>query len=173
MIKQTIGAILVLSFGCIGMPTAACANSTWTEQYAQAMASFQQGDYTHAREGFQKLADFGSPAAETMLGHIYLNGLGVPKKPGVAAVWYFRAAQKGYVSAQLTVGSMFASGNGFHRNIPLAYFWYEVARLRGGADVAGLAKSYQERLEPKLSAAERQQVLQDARNWRPNAATPR
>ncbi len=173
MIKKTLGAFFIWGMSCVGATSPAHANSTWTEQYASAMIAFKQGEYDAARAGFQRLADFGSPAAEAMLGHMYLNGLGVQKREGVAAVWYFRAAQKGYVNAQLIVGSMFASGKGFSQNLPRAFFWYEVARQRGEKQVAMLASEYQKRLDGKISAADKSKMLEAARNWRPNAATPR
>ncbi len=173
MTRHFLGALLILGLGCVSVPQSMHASTTWTQQYATAMAAFRAGDYGTARTGFQRLADFGSPAAEAMLGHIYLNGLGVPKREGVAAVWYFRAAQKGYVNAQLTVGSMFASGRGFEQNLPRAYFWYEVARLRGEDRVSVLAVSFQKQLASKLSKADVQDAISDAKDWRPNAATPR
>jgi uncharacterized protein len=171
--KKILGAVLAIL--CAGpMATApATAATPWTWQYANSMAAFEAGDYATARAGFQKLADFGSPAAEAMLGHMYLNGLGVPKREGVAAVWFFRAAQKGYVNAQLTVGSMFASGNGFSKNLPRAYFWYEVARLRGDAKMAALAEGFQQKLRPNMTRAEITEAQAEARDWRPNAAAPR
>jgi TPR repeat protein len=173
MIKYTLGAFLILVAGGVFAPTGVGARTTWTQQYAQAMSAYEAGDYDAAHAGFQRLADFGSPAAEAMLGHIYLNGLGVPKKEGVAAVWYFRSAQKGYVNAQLMVGSMFATGRGFKQHLPRAYFWYEVARLHGDNKVAALAASYQKQLETKISVAAKTDIQTDARSWRPNAATPR
>jgi uncharacterized protein len=173
MTKKSPGAIVAIL--CAGLLASApvAAETPWTRQYAAAMKAYEAGDYKTARAAFQKLADFGSPAAEAMLGHMYLNGLGVPKRDGVAAVWFFRAAQKGYVNAQLTVGSMFATGNGFSKNLKRAYFWYEVARLRGDARMAALAADYQKKLTPKLTRADIEDVLADARDWRPNAAAPR
>jgi TPR repeat protein len=171
--KKSLGFIAAI--GCAGLMGAApaAAETPWTRHYANAMSAYEAGDYAAARTGFQKLADFGSPAAEAMLGHMYLNGMGVPKHEGVAAVWFFRASQKGYVNAQLTVASMFATGNGFRKNLKRAYFWYEVARLRGDAKMAALAAAYQKKLAPELTRTEIAEAKADARDWRPNAAAPR
>jgi TPR repeat protein len=173
MSKKSLGCIAAI--GCAGLLVAApvAAETPWTRQYANAMSAYDAGDYKAARAGFQKLADFGSPAAEAMLGHMYLNGMGVPKREGVAAVWFFRASQKGYVNAQLTVASMFATGNGFRKNLKRAYFWYEVARLRGDAKMAAVAAAYQKKLVADMTRTDIDAALADARDWRPNAAAPR
>jgi uncharacterized protein len=171
--KHLLGAITILGFWSVVAPASVCAKTTWTQQYAEAMTAYKAGDYAGARSGFQALADFGSPAAEAMLGHMYLNGLGVPKRQGVAAVWYYRAAQKGYVNAQLALGSMFATGIGFRQDVPAGYFWLEVARQRGEPNVASLALKYQLALEAKLSAVQIADAVEKARTWRPNAATPK
>jgi TPR repeat protein len=154
-------------------PQPVSARTLWTDQYAEALAAYQAHDYAKARAGFQSLADFGSPAAEAMLGHIYLNGQGTAKRPGVAAVWYFRSAQKGYGNAQLALGSMLASGIGLREDIPHAYFWFEIASQRGEPKVAALARKFQADLQPKLTAAQIANAVAKARTWRPSAATPR
>jgi uncharacterized protein len=171
--KRLLGAISILGFCGVLTPAAAWPKTLWTEQYTEAMIAYKAGDYGRARVGFQALADFGSPAAEAMLGHMYLNGQGVPKRQGVAGVWYYRSAQKGYVNAQLALGSMFATGIGFRRDVAKGYFWLEVARQRGEPNVAALAEKYQVGLQPSLTAAQIADAVDDARSWRPNAATPK
>jgi TPR repeat protein len=168
-----LGAVSVGVFWSMVSPELACARTPWTQQYAGAMQAYKSGDYARARAGFQALADFGSPAAEAMLGHMYLNGLGGPRKQRVAGIWYYRAAQKGYVNAQLALGSMFATGTGFGQNSARGYFWLEVARQRGEPKVASLAKKYQIKLQPALTATQIADALASAGEWRPNAATPK
>lgn len=57
-----------------------------------------------------KQAEAGDAAAQTRLGWIYANGIGVPLNEEKAVEWYQKAAAQGYPKAQYELGMMYNSG---------------------------------------------------------------
>ena len=63
----------------------------------KAEAAFQEGDYDKAFWFYRKeLAPIGDKYSQYMVGHMYENGLGVPRDPVRAAAWYVVAAERGH-----------------------------------------------------------------------------
>jgi len=60
-----------------------------------AYAAFQLGQYVTALNEASKRAQQNDPAAMTLLGELYAQGLGVPRNDQKAADWYKLAASKG------------------------------------------------------------------------------
>ena len=56
------------------------------------------------------MAEQGNAGAETDLGVIYDDGLGVPQDYAQAVVWYHKAADQGDAGAQFNLGFMYAQG---------------------------------------------------------------
>lgn len=77
------------------------------------------------------LARRGNPSAETALGFLYANGLGVPQSYDAAVDLYLRAAEQGDSRAQYLLGLMYDKGFGVERNDILAHKWLNLAA--GGA----------------------------------------
>jgi hypothetical protein len=59
---------------------------------------------------FTKAAARGNPVAQTYLGYLYFMGQGVSQNDRMAAAWYHKAAERGFLDAQLRLGLMLKAG---------------------------------------------------------------
>jgi len=74
--------------------------------------AWQKADYGTAVAIWRPLAEQGEADAQFNLGQAYRLGRGVPIDLGAAQVWFERAAAKGHVDAQTTLGLLlFQNGN--------------------------------------------------------------
>ncbi len=89
-----------------------------------------RGDYAAALEIWRPLAEGGDADAQYNLGHLYRQGLGVPRDLAEAAKWYGRAAGQGVPNAQFNMAMMHANGEGVRQDLVLAYMWWSLAAER-------------------------------------------
>jgi cell division septation protein DedD len=150
--------------------------------------AWQKADYSAAVAIWRPLADKGDADAAFNLGQAYRLGRGVPQDFAAAQDWFERAARKGHVDAQATLGlMMFQNGNqtgGLRwlkmaalRGEPRAMLVYGTAMFNGdgiprdpvlgyrfvmGAAQAGLepARMTLQRLDEILPAEDREKALQ-------------
>ena len=61
-------------------------------------------------------AERGNPQAQTRLGFLHEQGIGVPQNYHLAAMWYHRAAEQGDPRAQHLLGILLNKGFGVHTN---------------------------------------------------------
>ena len=74
--------------------------------------AWQRGDYVGAVAIWRPLAEAGDPDASFNMGQAYRLGRGVLVDLGTAQTWLVRAAEKGHVDAQTTLGLLlFQNGN--------------------------------------------------------------
>jgi TPR repeat protein len=103
------------------------------EDFEEATAAWDRGDYSAALPVFRAYAALGDPAGAHNLGFMYETGRGVPKDGRLAAVWYWRAAEQGLPAAQAALGWLYHSGNGVPQDHTEALKWYRKAASQGGA----------------------------------------
>ena len=72
--------------------------------------------------------------AQYQLGVRYIQGDGVPKDAGQAAIWLRKAADRGHATAQAYLGFMYANGEGVAEDDGQAASWYRKAAEQGHAD---------------------------------------
>lgn len=77
-----------------------------------ALGAFQRGQYLSALRIAEPLANMGDSAAQTLLGEIYLRGLGVPQDEEEAARWFRVASDAGDAQAQFRYAMMLIDGEG-------------------------------------------------------------
>ena len=87
--------------------------------------------------------------AQSNLGWMYLNGLGVEQNDSIAARWYQRAAEQGDARAQNNLGILYATGRGLPRNDMQAYGWFKLAAAQGYPDAARNQKLSAANLSPE------------------------
>ena len=63
-------------------------------------AAYARGDYAAAVRECQPLAEEGNPAAQLLLGKMYLEGRGVPRDTVQAEIWFILAAASGNRTAE-------------------------------------------------------------------------
>ena len=96
-----------------------------------AYAAFQRGLYVSAFKQATKLAEKGTPSAQTLLALIYQNGIGVPSNQAQAIKWYSAAALAGDPEAQFALGLILARGDGTPKDKAKAKGWFEAAAAQG------------------------------------------
>ena len=80
---------------------------------------------------FSRLAHQGNVDAQTMLGEMYLDGIGVKQDTKKAYSWLSKAAQSGDKEAEYLLGFMYENGIEVKADITKAVAWYEKAANKG------------------------------------------
>ena len=96
-----------------------------------AMDAFQQKDYPKALKTLQPMAERGCADAQTLLGKMYDDGLGVTPEKALSAEWYRKAAEQGEVNAQRQLGHAYLKGEGVLQDEVQAAAWYLKAAEQG------------------------------------------
>jgi TPR repeat protein len=90
----------------------ALASPGFAQSVRAGIEAWQKADYTAAVAAWRPLAEAGDADAAFNLGQAYRLGRGVPLNIGAGQTWFERAARKGHVDAQTTLGLMlFENGN--------------------------------------------------------------
>jgi TPR repeat protein len=90
-------------------------------------------DDAQAALWFRKAAEQGFAEAQLQLGHLYLDGHGVPQDYVLAALWYRKAAEQDDTAAQSSLAELYESGHGVPRDYAQALAWRLKAAERGDA----------------------------------------
>ena len=77
-----------------------------------AFGAYQRYHFLEAFEHALPLAEAGNPAAQTLLGMLYIEGFGIPQNLVEAAGWFELAANAGDATAQLQLGLAYLDGAG-------------------------------------------------------------
>lgn len=105
---------------CLASSAEADALSAGTRAYARH-------DYVRAAPLLLVAAEHGAPVAQTYIGYMYQNGLGVPRDYVVAAGWLNQAAQQGAPTAQFLLGLLYDKGFGVPQDWIQAEVWLNLA----------------------------------------------
>ncbi|ANL73600.1 tetratricopeptide repeat-containing protein [Rhizobium phaseoli] len=82
----------------------------------EAYGAYQRGYYLTAMDRALPRAQLGDPAAQTLIGEILSQGLGVKKDVKNAAFWYGKAAEGGDAAAMFKYALMLMEGEGVPRD---------------------------------------------------------
>lgn len=135
--------------------------------FADAVAAYDQGDYTTAFREFGKAADAGDPTAQAVLAHMYAAGQGVSPDQAAAFRWYRKAAEHGLAVAQSALARSYADGRGVERDAVAAVMWFDLAAEAFGAGAArDEALRMGARLAAALSLPDRERARHLAEAWR-------
>ena len=136
-------------------------------QYARAL--YASGRASDALAAVQKAADLGYPAAETLIGRMYLDGsLDERERPDEEAAleWFQKAAEEAYPDALIAIGRMHEAGDGgLRRDADAAVESYKKAADQGHPPAQvllgmryheglGVRRNYQTAFEYYTKAAE-------------------
>ena len=92
--------------------SAALGDSTGEYQFGWLYAHVEPIDYQLAMQWYKKAADQKSEPAESSIGYLYENGLGVAQDYSQAALWYQVSAATGFARAQFHLGNLYDLGHG-------------------------------------------------------------
>ena len=96
-----------------------------------AFTAFQNGEYTKAKEIWLLHSRNGNAQASYNIGTLYSNGYGVGLSETEAFPWYKKAAEAGYVNAQVALAKRYKKGQGTVNDETLARKWYQTAAQSG------------------------------------------
>jgi TPR repeat protein len=98
---------------------------------SSGMNYLNSGENQKAFSEFQKLAKSGDLDAATMLGEMYLDGIGVEQDNKKAYYWIQKAANAGDKEAEYLLGFMYENGIEVKESLSQAVIWYEKAANAG------------------------------------------
>ena len=96
--------------------------------------AYARKDYQTAFSQLQPLAKNGDGNAQVILGHMYVNGSGVPKNDNQAVTWYRQSAEQGNQFGQYNLGVMYSAGAGVGQNDSDAFRWFQLSAEQGNGD---------------------------------------
>jgi TPR repeat protein len=97
----------------------------------EALKAANVGDYAKAYQLMLLDAEQGNAIAQTNVGLMCNDGLGVPQDEKKAVWWYRLAADQGYPRAQYYLGTMFEEGHGVPQDYKEAAKSYRLAAIQG------------------------------------------
>lgn len=149
------------------------ASAAEADTLGAGLNAYHRHDYVRAAPLLLVEAERGVPLAETYLGYMYQNGLGVPQDYVVAAGWLNQAAQQGEPTAQFMLGLLFDKGYGVPQDWLQAEVWLNLA----ASHASGRERDYWARVRDGVAQKLTLDQLADARArafaWRPIIAISR
>lgn len=91
----------------------------------------EQQDFVKARDCYRKAGEYGLAAAQSALGLLYADGLGVEKNYRLAAACFNKAAEQEDAEALHNLALLYLKGEGVRRNIQKAMLFFERAARLG------------------------------------------
>jgi len=117
-------------FSCVAAPLDLAA----ADSFGAGTAAYRRHDYGRAASIFLDLAALGDARAQTYLGYMYAQGLGVPQNYIIAAGWRRCASQQGVPSAQYFLGLQYDKGQGVPQDYVAAYALLNLAVAGAGPE---------------------------------------
>ncbi len=99
--------------------------------FNDGMKALDSGNISKAIEQFQTLAKSGDVDSQTMLGEMYLDGIGTNQDTKKAYYWIQKAANAGDKEAEYLLGFMYENGIEVKQDISEAVAWYQKAANKG------------------------------------------
>ncbi len=103
------------------------------DRIGDGMLQYEKGQYETAVQLLSQTSIRKNPEAQTMLGELYANGLGVEKNIGMAIQHLSRASDHNSHAAFL-LGTLFEKGDDVPENLNQAIRWYKRSAKRGDKD---------------------------------------
>jgi TPR repeat protein len=103
------------------------APDPYARAYELGRLSFWFKDYKNALEAWEPIANEGYAKAQTSMGWMYQNGLGVDQDYKQATEWYEKAVAQDFYIAQTNLGLMYETGLGLEKDLHKAVDLYQRA----------------------------------------------
>ena len=94
----------------------ACAVPALSGPLDAGVDAYHDKAYAKAAEIWRPLAEKGDPAAQYLLGTLYVEGKGVERDDTTAFTWFQRAANQGDARAQYNLGASYVEGAGVQKS---------------------------------------------------------
>lgn len=103
------------------------------QKYESGESAYKRGDYKNALKHFEPLAELGNAKAQSNLGFMYGQGIGVPQDFNLSIDWFKKAAAQNNTDAQHNLGIIHGNGLGVPQDHFLAYLWFSLAAANNHA----------------------------------------
>ena len=123
-------------------------NPAFSAEYQKGLTAYESGDFATALREWKPLAKQGYAPAQSNLGVMYENGLGVPQDYKAAVRWYTLATEQGNAIAQYNLGGMYTFGKGVIKDYVYAYMWGNIAETNGNKKGTKLRNFVSKRVTP-------------------------
>jgi TPR repeat protein len=134
---------------------------------AAGRAAYARADYVGAARWLIPLAERGNAAAQSLLGFMYANGLGVPQGYDVATYWYRLAADQGDTTAQYLLGLMYDKGFGVPLDEIAAHMWLNLAAAHAPPRNRDYYMRLRDAVATKMTPAQIAEAQWRAQEWAP------
>ena len=146
------------------------ACSAKADTLSAGMRAYESHDYVRAAPLLLVEAERGRPIAQTYIGYMYQNGLGVPRDYVVAASWLNKAAQHGEPTAQFLLGLLFDKGYGVPQDWVQAEVWLNLAASQASAKQRDYWARVRDAVAQKLTLDQLAEAQRRAVAWAPIAS---
>jgi TPR repeat protein len=164
--RQRAGATRGLAV-CLALVVLSLAASAKADALSDAERAFVRRDYAHAAPVLLLAAERGLPEAQTYIGYMYQNGLGVPRDYAAAASWLNQAAQQDEPTAQFLLGLLFDKGYGVPQDWVQAEVWLNLAASQASAKERDYWARIRDAVAEKLTLDQFAEAQQRAFDWTP------
>jgi hypothetical protein len=153
-------AFVMLFFAC----------SAKADTLSAGVRAYESHDFVRAAPLLLVEAERGLPIAQTYIGYMYQNGLGVPRDYVVAASWLNKAAQHGEPTAQFLLGLLFDKGYGVPQDWVQAEVWLNLAASQASAKQRDYWARVRDAVAQKLTLDQLAEAQRRAVAWAPIAS---
>ena len=147
------------SSAAAGMAMICALTSSVSAARENALASgeraYHHHDYVLAAKYLLPLAEQGSAKAQTYVGFMYENGLGLAQNYAQAVRWLRDAADQGAPTAQVLLGELYDRGLGVKRDFVQAEIWLNLAAAHAEPGQRDYWAGMRDAVASKLSLDER------------------
>ena len=165
--SRRAGAMPGLAFG-LALVVLCLAPSAKADALSAGERAFARQDYAGAAPVLLVEAERGVATAQTYVGYMYQNGLGVPRNYAVAARWLNQAAEQGEPTGQFLLGLLFDKGFGVPQDWVAAEVWLILAAAHaGGTRQQEYFGRVRDAVAQKLTLDQLAEAQRQAASWAP------
>jgi len=136
-------------------------------EFSDGERAYAHADYVRAGAIFSREAERGQAAAQSYLGYMYAQGLGVPQDDVEAVKWLRRAADQGYPAAQFLLGQMVDKGHGAKQDFVEAEVLLDLAVAHAPPKERDYWTRIRDAVASTLTRAELAEAQKRALEWLP------
>lgn len=163
-LRIQVGLALGLACASIGIDDARAEPRSAGEQ------AYARADYVRAARLLLPEAQEGRAMAQTYLGYMYANGLGVPQDFEAAAKWLTLGAEHDVPAAQYLLGGLYDRGQGVKHDFVMAEIWLDLAAAHAEPGNRASWEGMRDAVAGKLTRAELAEAQRRATAWTSPAA---
>jgi len=134
--------------------------------FAAGVTAVLAEDYETAMKEWLPLAEQGVAGAQSNIGDMFSNGLGMERDNAQAFFWHLKAADQGVVKSIFFVGAALAAGQGVEKDLVQGTKWLLLAKRVGFPNAEQVLSLLSQSMSPE-DAAEGERLADE---WSPTTA---